>query len=63
MEHFVYNSLMSWKTEEDRGLAICGYMQFHVPFIVLSKINTAILNCTDNYDVAKIKVKSVTDHQ
>ena len=21
------------------------------------------LNCTDNYDVAKIKVKSVTDHQ
>ena len=31
--------------------AICGYMQFHVPFIVLSKINTAILNCTDNYDV------------
>ena len=23
----------------------------------------ANLNCTDNYDVAKIKVKSVTDHQ
>ena len=22
-----------------------------------------ILNCTDNYDVAKIKMKSVTDHQ
>ena len=21
------------------------------------------LNCTDNYDVVKIKVKSVTDHQ
>ena len=21
------------------------------------------LNCTDNYDVAKIKMKSVTDHQ
>ena len=21
------------------------------------------LNCTDDYDVAKIKVKSVTDHQ
>ena len=42
MEHFVYNSLMSWKTEEDRARAICGYMQFHVPFIVLSKINTAI---------------------
>ena len=27
-------------------------------FIIL-----AILNCTDNYDVAKIKVKSATDHQ
>ena len=23
----------------------------------------AILNCTDNYDAAKIKMKSVTDHQ
>ena len=27
------------------------------------KVPAAYLNCTDNYDVAKIKVKSVTDHQ
>ena len=24
---------------------------------------TSNLNCTDNYDVAKIRMKSVTDHQ
>ena len=28
-----------------------------------TKMNTVYLNCTDDYDVAKIKVKSVTDHQ
>ena len=27
------------------------------------KIRYTYLNCTDNYDVAKIKIKSVTDHQ
>ena len=31
---------------------VCTYVCMHV-----------YLNCTDNYDVAKIKVKSVTDHQ
>ena len=31
--------------------------------ILSEKKIPANLNCTDNYDVAKIKVKSVTDHQ
>ena len=31
---------------------------FNVPNVLIRN-----LNCTDNYDVAKIKVKSATDHQ
>ena len=31
--------------------------------LVVRAFNSVYLNCTDNHDVAKIKVKSVTDHQ
>ena len=37
------------------------YFIISVLYIII--IAVAILNCTDNYDVAKIKMKSVTDHQ
>ena len=31
--------------------------------LVVRAFNSVYLNCTDKHDVAKIKVKSVTDHQ
>ena len=38
------------------GIGICP------PYLTVATA-LPILNCTDNYDVAKINMKSVTDHQ
>ena len=43
-----------------RVTMVTRYTFQHGPNLLSQLVN---LNCTDNYDVAKIKVKSVTDHQ
>ena len=68
-----------WHYENDRNVGIvalatnrvffagkgpvCGGWSWKDCIVGRESRRCIILNCTDNYDVAEIKVKSVTDHQ
>ena len=51
----IIDSKVSQSAPTSASFETCQLSQFSV--------SAGNLNCTDNYNVAKIKVKSVTDHQ